>query len=50
MDDLDLLEHYQPLEVQYQNHLQVLYLLAQLHLRAPMVLALVSQAVPTFVL
>jgi hypothetical protein len=31
MDDLDLLGHYQTLEVQYQNHLQVLYLHAQLH-------------------
>jgi hypothetical protein len=49
MDDLDLLEHHQTLEVQYQNHLQVLYLLAQLHLLAPMVLALVPQAVPTIV-
>jgi hypothetical protein len=31
MDDLDLLEHYQTLEVQYQILQLVLYLHAQLH-------------------
>jgi hypothetical protein len=42
MDDLDLLEHHQTLEVQYQNlRRPVLYLLALLRSQVLLVLALV---------